>query len=168
MDFVAKFKEKNKHLAPSSTKTYLFNIRRLAKIAGKKSLPKNGRWLLTKKLVGIVKALPLYQSKPLVLAAQKALGTYGLNAKVWKTLMVAKNKEYDTMREQKQKTGREKRLWIDYKKVFPAGKKLWDALPKQPWNSKQFLLAQKAYLVMLYGKHTPRLLINLLLPGKDG
>lgn len=56
----------------SSIKTYIVNVRALAKEAGLKAPPTNDKWL-TKKLLDKLKAKPIHQFKRLVIAGVKAL-----------------------------------------------------------------------------------------------
>ena len=72
MTFVAKFKKDNSKIAASSVKTYLANIKRLAKLAGKISIPDKGSWIMKSTLVAKVRGLHLGQRKLLSLAALKA------------------------------------------------------------------------------------------------
>ena len=170
MTFVAKFKKDNSKIAASSVKTYLANIKRLAKLAGKSSIPDKGAWIMKSTLVAKVRGLPLGQRKLLSLAALKASKSYGQNAPAWVKMMEKSSKDYQSNRNKREKTEKEKKLWVDYDSVHKAGVAMWKKVPQdaKKWSVKQFHFAQKAYLLLLYGIHTPRLLESLKLPGVKG
>ena len=171
MGFVERFKKKNKKLAPASVRTYLSTIKRLGKMAKTKTeWPENGQWLSQKGLLGKVKALPLNARKILAASAVKAASVYGTKVPAWDRLMNTSTSAYEKQREARKKTPREKALWQDYGKVYKGGVALWDKVPGDPdtWKASDLRNAQKAYLLLLYGKHTPRLLETLKLPGKSG
>ena len=171
MTFVERFKKKNSKLAAGSVRTYLANIKRLAKMAGTKTaFPETGTWLSKKGLLAAVRKLPLNARKIISAAAVKASQVYGHKVPAFIKLMTSASKNFEKKRDARQKTDREKALWQDYGKVFEAGQRLWDAVKKNPkdWSLKDLRQAQFAYLLLLYGKHTPRGLESLKLPGKEG
>ena len=167
MTFAAKFKKANTKIAASSVRTYLANIKRLAKMSGASDIPENGKWLSKKGLLASVKKLPLNARKILSAAAVAASRVYGVKVPTWEKLMRGASREYDGVREKRKRTKREKDLWVDYGDVFKAGKKLWDSV-KEIKTFAQARKAQAAYLLLLYGKHTPRLLESLVRPGHEG
>jgi len=170
MTFTEKFKTANSKLAAGSVKTYLSTIRRLANMAGKDSIPETGSWLVAKGLLGKVTKLPINARKSLATSAVKASKIYGKVVPAWEKLMRGATRQYETDRDKQQKTSREKELWTDYSKIYKAGQKLWQDVPKDPakWSFATFRKAQQSYLLLLYGKHTPRLLETLKRPGKKG
>ena len=171
MTFVPKFKKANSKLASGSVHTYLANIKRLSKMARNKTdYPEGGSWLSKKGLLAAVNKLPLNARKILAAAAVKASRIYGTKVPAFEKLMMKSSKQFDKVRDSRTKTDREKKLWEDYSKVYKAGEKLWNSIKKDPesWKLKDLREAQSAYLLLLYGTHTPRGLESLKLPGKEG
>ena len=66
----------------SSIRTYTFNIRALAKLAGHATVPMHSRWLSTS-LLEKVRKLPLGQQKKFTIAGVKALRAYDKVKKNW-------------------------------------------------------------------------------------
>jgi hypothetical protein len=162
------FKKKLRALSKvrdSTVQTYMFNIRRLARLAGHDTIPEKGAWLNTKKLRTLVAKENLNTRKLLSAAAVKASGVYGQNMGTWLKLMTDYSKQYASMRDDRKKTPREKALWPagGYKTVYAAGQKLQDKIKKSPgdWKWADFRKAQRAWLLLFYGKHTPRLIHNV-------
>ena len=86
--FVQRFRKKNSKLADSSVRTYLANIKRLAKMAGTKTtFPETGSWLSKKGLQTKLRALPLNARKILAAAGVKASQTYNVTVPAFVTLM---------------------------------------------------------------------------------
>ena len=171
MTFVPKFKKANSKLAKGSVRTYLANIKRLSKLAGNKSdYPETGSWLSKKGLLTAVNKQPLNARKLLAAAAVKASRVYGNKVPAFEKLMFATSKQFDKVRDGRKKTSREKALWSEYGEVYKAGEKLWEGVKKDPdtWKLKDLRQAQVAYLLLLYGQHTPRGLESLKLPGAAG
>lgn len=171
MTFVERFKKKNNKLAAGSVRTYLANIKRLSKMAKNKTdYPEKGSWLSKKGLVSAVRNLPLNARKILAAAAVKASQVYGAKVPAFVKLMTTASKEFEKKRDSREKTFREKKLWQEYGKVYEAGTHLWKDVKQDPdkWDLKDLRKAQFAYLLLLYGRHTPRQLESLKLPGKEG
>ena len=171
MTFVERFKKKNNKLAAGSVRTYLANIKRLSRLAKNKvDYPEKGAWLSQRGLLGKVRALPLNARKILGAAAVKAAQTYGIKVPAFTGLMTKASKQFDKQRDSQSKTQREKSLWQEYGKVYKAGERLWKGVTADPdaWTFKDLREAQFAYLLLLYGTHTPRNLESLKLPGKAG
>jgi len=172
MSFVSKFRKANSKLASGSVTAYLSTIKRLSKLAKNSTdYPENGKWLSKKGLYKAVLQLPLTTRKTLALAAVKASKVYGHVVPTWEKLMRASTRAHEKIRDARQKTTREKALWQDYASVYKAGVKLWAAASTKKaddWSQSDLRKAQQAYLLLLYGKHTPRLLETLKLPGHKG
>ena len=170
MSFTEKFKKANTKIAKSSVAVYLRNIKRLSKLAKNKTdFPETGKWLSKKGLFAAVHKLPLTAKKALSAAAVKASKVYGQKVAVWEKLMRQSSFDYEKQRDGRKKTTREKQLWSDYGKVYKGGAQLWAKLPEaDTWKFKDLQRAQKAYLLLLYGTSTPRLLESLRRPGKKG
>ena len=171
MGFVDRVRKKNTKLAAGSVRTYLSTIKRLGRMAKTKTdYPETGQWLSQKGLLAKVKALPQNARKILSASAVKAAATYGTKVPAWERLMNASTTAYEKQRDSRKKTPRETALWQDYGKVYKAGLGLWGKVADKPdkWKATDLRNAQKAYLLLLYGKHTPRLLETLKLPGHAG
>ena len=94
----------------SSIKTYIVNVRALAKEAGLKAPPTNDKWL-TKKLLDKLKAKPIHQFKRLVIAGVKALSAYGTKKPAWHEAMNEATLKYSKQRDTQKRTKREAENW---------------------------------------------------------
>lgn len=170
MGFDQKFRAKNKKLAAGTVKTYLSQIKRLARFAGYDSIPATGKWLTKKNVFSEVKRLPVSTRKNLATAAVKAAAVYGRKIAMYENMMRKATGAYEEQRNKREKSTKEKLLWFDYKKLFVAGKRLWADVKQDAdkWTFPDFRKAQKAILLLVYGLHTPRLLESLVRPGHKG
>ena len=96
--------------AESSIRTYTFNIKALAKLAGHSVTPMHSRWL-DKALLEKIRKLPLGQFKKFAIAGAKALKAYGKAKKTWTDAVRESGQKYDTQRNKQKRTEREKELW---------------------------------------------------------
>ena len=103
MPFTTLLREECKNCTESSIRTYTFNIRALAKLAGHSSVPMHSRWL-NKKLLAEIKKLPLGQYKKFSIAGQKALKAYGDTRKIWARAVRDSGDKYDTQRNKQKRT----------------------------------------------------------------
>ena len=95
---------------PTSIKTYLANVKALARLAGLDTVPTNKRWL-GPKLLRRIAAMPLQQYKRFSMAAVKALQAYGAKDEKWETAMRDSTEKYSRIRESGRRTQREKKNW---------------------------------------------------------
>ena len=167
MGFEQRFRKKNAKLATSSVRTYLANIRRLARALGHDSIPEKGKWLKDKKVIAWLKKQTLNTKKLLSAAGVKAAQLYGEEVSALVLIMEQSSRKYDAERSKQKKTKREKILMPKggYSSIHKAAAKLRDALPKEAKSNKQLMQLQDAWLLSFFAKHTPRL-INDVQVGK--
>ena len=94
----------------SSIKTYVQNVKALARLAGFKEAPTNAKWL-TGKLLAQIKERPLNQYKRLAIAGVKALGAYGKKDSKWHEAMTEATVKYGRRRDTQKRTERETKNW---------------------------------------------------------
>lgn len=165
MTFETKFRKKNKGIAASSVKTYLANIRRLAKAMGFDKIPETGSWIKTKKLLTWLRKQNLNTKKILSSAGVKAAQTYGEGHAGLGKIMKESSEKYETERGKQKKTKREKVLMPDggYAAVGKAAAKLRAQLPAKVKTMRDYMQLQDAWLLSFFGKHTPRLIESVLI-----
>ena len=100
------------HCTESSIKTYVTNVRALAKEAGLAEPPTHAKWL-TKKLLSKIKSKPTNQYKRLAIAGVKALGAYDKKDKAWHDAMNDATAKYARQRDTQKRTPREAENWPD-------------------------------------------------------
>ena len=172
MSFREKLKKSSPKITDSSVRTYYFNIKRLAKLTGRESIPDKGsRWLFGKRLIKAVSGLPLNARKMLSAAAVKAARAYKVKPRAWTELMNSASKEYSENRDKRVKSKREEMLWPKngYKSILEAAKTLEKKLPVK--DAKDYTFAdlrqlQAVWLLYFYGTHTPRLIETVRIDGK--
>ena len=170
MSLRKKLEAVSKGLAKSTITTYVYNIKRLGRLAGLDEVPLNSRWLGSKKLHTAFEKLPLVTKKLLATAAVKAHRAFKTKPGKWETLMRKYTSEYGTQRDKRGRTKREKASWpkTGYSAVFKAGMRLQHNVPDDLVTFKDLRAAQSAWLLLLYGKHTPRLINSVKRPGGGG
>ena len=172
MAFREKLKKSSPNVAESSIKTYLFNIKRLAKLTGRESTPEKGsRWLFGKRLFKAVEEMPLNARKMLSSAAVKAARAYGVKPRKWLDLMNLSSKQYSENRDKRVKSKREEMLWPKdgYKSILGAAKTLEKKLPikkLEEYNFADLRKLQAVWLLYFYGTHAPRLIETVRIDGK--
>ena len=87
---LAKLKKACKNCKPSSIQTYWYNIKTLARIAGKDDIPANANWL-NAALRKRVNEMPLQRRKRYAAAAVKANQMYGKKDPQWIGARVGSN-----------------------------------------------------------------------------
>ena len=158
MAFEAKFRKKNAKIAATSVKTYLANIRRLARALGHDEVPVGGAWL--GKAPAWLRKQKLNVRKILAAAAVKAAQVYGRKHEVLSKIMKKASEEYDAVRSKGKKTKREAALMPEggWAAVAKAATKMRGELPSSIDGMKAYMLLQDAWLLSFYAKHTPRLI----------
>jgi hypothetical protein len=165
MAFETNFKQKNKKIATSSVRTYLANIRRLARALGHDKIPESPAWL--KKAPAWLNKQTLNIKKILSAAGVKAAQTYGITHEALSKIVKKAGEEYDAFRKKGKKTKREAALMPKdgYKSIAKAAARLRADLPKTTKTLRDYMRVQDAWLLSFFAKHTPRL-INDVLIGK--
>ena len=147
----------------SSIRTYTFNIRALAKLAGHSATPMHSRWL-NKTLLQKIGKLPLGQYKKFAIAGAKALKAYGISKKTWTDAVRQAGQKYDTQRNKQKRTEREKELWPDggYKALVKLAHDLHDGvqniLKKAPSaiSMPELYRLQQWFIMLFYSRHALR------------
>ena len=158
MTFESKFRKKNKKIAASSVKTYLANIRRLARALNHESIPDGSAWL--SKVPAWLRKQKLNTRKILAAAAVKAAQTYGIKHETLSKIMKDAGEQYDKERQKGKKTKREAALMPKdgFAAVAKAATKMRGELPAKVRTMKDYMRLQDAWLLSFYAKHTPRLI----------
>jgi hypothetical protein len=166
MGFEERFTKANTKIAASSVQTYIRNLKRLARLGGLDSVPDHSRWL-NKKLLAKTKQQKLNTRKILAAAAVKVFRLYKKEPGQWSSLMYEATKEYNQMREKRQKTTREKAVWPSggYKSLWKAAMGLAQEAPDKPSTLKGLRQLQDAWLMSFYATHTPRLIAGVRIDG---
>ena len=147
----------------SSIRTYTFNIRALAKLAGHQTVPMHSRWI-NKELLAKVKKKTLGQQKKLTIAGAKALRAYDKTRQFWTNALKSVNTRYRDERNKQKRTEREKELWPDggYKALTKLAETLkqevqgiLDKAPKAISMSELYRL-QQWFVVLFYSRHALR------------
>lgn len=166
MGFAERFRKANKNIAASSTKVYLSNILRLARLGDLTSIPDHPRWL-NKKILGKLKKQNLNTKKILATAAVKVFRLFDKEPGEWAKVMYRSTREYNEFREKREKTPREKAAWP--KGGYPA---LWKAallemrkVNRKPTTLKGLRELQDVWVLAFYASHTPRLIDSVRIDG---
>ena len=146
---------------PTSIKTYLANVRTLAKVAGLDTVPTNKRWLGAA-LLKRVKAMPLQQYKRFSMAAVKALQAYGAKDDKWDTAMRDSTEKYSRIRDSGVRTQREKKNWPTggYAALSKLAKELYEEVAhlekKKTLSAADLYNYQRYFIILFYSKHALR------------
>ena len=147
----------------SSIRTYYYNIKALAKLAGYDDPPKHGRWI-DKRLLAKIRKLPLMKFKNMTIAGIKALNAYGLKNQIWADAMSKATVRYNKERDKQKRTPKEQRNWPDggYKALGKLAGELYgevqDLFKKAPAAVTLSELWRMArwFMVLFYSKHALR------------
>ena len=161
--FETLLREECSNCTESSIRTYTYNIRALAKIAGHDRVPMHSKWL-NKKLLAEVKKLPLGQYKKFAIAGQKALKAYGDSRKIWAQAVRDSGEKYNKQRNTQKRTKREDDNWPEggYKALVKLAEDLREdteyILDKAPSavSKPQLYKLQQWFVVVFYSKHALR------------
>ena len=158
---LARLRKACKNCKPSSIQTYWYNIRTLARLAGKDDVPAKGSWLndALRKRVG---EMPLQRRKRYAAAAVKASQMYGTKSEKWVLLMSKASEQYARQRETGKRTKREHENWP--KDGYKALRKLADTMhgevkfleSKDAWSRSDLYHYQKYLIVRFYSTHALR------------
>ena len=110
MPFEVLLRHACKQCSEGSIRTYTFNIRSLARMAGFETIPMHSRWL-NKALLEKVSKLTLGQQKKYTVAGVKALQAYDKAKKNWSDALRRASDKYSAQRNKQERTEREKELW---------------------------------------------------------
>ena len=149
----------------STIKTYINNIRRLSKLSGyENGVPSSSAWLKQKKILKIFDKQSLAARRVLSVAAVKMSQAYGLDKPTeWTERLKKAAEEYDTEREKRKKTDREKENWPKdgYNAIKRAANEYKTKVSKFFRMKKptpfQLYDIQKYVILKLYSEHALRL-----------
>ena len=162
--FETKLRKVCERCTESSIKTYLANIKALAKIAGRDTIPNNADWL-SGKLLAKIKKDTLGRYKRYAIAGKKALQAYGKKAeKTWGEAVADATGKYDAERNKQKKTKREEKNWPKggYKamKTLAAdlGEEVHSILQTSPKHASigDLYRLQRWFVVTFYAHHALR------------
>ena len=139
-------------------------MRRLSKLAGFEGVPVSGKWLLRKKLLKSFDKLTLSARRVLSVAAVKLSQMYQQDKPIdWTTRLASAASEYDTEREKRKKTDREKENWPKdgYDAIARAANDLKSTVSKYFGKKEPSVFElyeiQKYVILKLYSQHALRL-----------
>lgn len=145
----------------SSVKTYWANIRGLARLAGRDSVPSTSSWL-NAKLLKRVLAEPLNRSKRFTTAGVKALQMYKIKKQNWVQAMSEVTEKYASQRRTGKRTQRESANWPEggYKALGRLAKNLYSEVEqlqsRSKWSTSDLYHYQRYLIVLFYSKHALR------------
>jgi len=147
----------------STIRTYTFNIRALAKLAGHVHVPMHSRWV-TGPLLEKIRKLPLGQRKKFTIAGVKALRAYGKSKKNWTNALRQASDKYSEQRNKQTRTARETELWPEggyaalkklekelHEEVHHILKKAASAISKP-----ELYKIQQWFVILFYSRHALR------------
>ena len=149
----------------STIKTYINNIKRLSRLSGyENGVPTSSAWLKQKKLLKTFDKQSLAARRVLSVAAVKMSQGYGLDKPIeWTERLKKAADEYDTEREKRKKTDREKENWPKdgYNAIKRAANEYKTKVSKFFRMKKptpfQLYDIQKYVILKLYSEHALRL-----------
>jgi len=163
MTFETLLRQTCTNCAESSIRTYTFNIRALAKMAGHTTVPMHSAWLSTS-LLEKVRKLPLGQQKKFTIAGVKALRAYDKTKKNWTKALKLASDKYSEHRNKQQRTVREKELWPEG--GYAALRKLADTLHEEvehildkaasAISMPELYRLQQWFVILFYSRHALR------------
>ena len=140
------------------------NLYRLARFAGKTDVPKNAKWLASKKLITRISKEPLNVRRILTVAGVKAMKMYKQDTSgEWGPMMSKATEEYEKNRDERRKTKREKERWPTkgYDSLKDVAKKIKKEnstlISKKELSVKELYKLQKYVIIALYSEHALRL-----------
>jgi len=146
-----------------SIRTYTYNVRSLARMAGFETIPMHSRWL-TKALLEKVSKLTLGQQKKFTVAGVKALQAYDVTKKNWSEALRRASDKYSTKRNKQERTEREKDLWPEggYKAMSELASTLREEVShilQKAANSismPELYKLQQWFVILFYSRHALR------------
>ena len=126
----------------SSIKTYLANVKALARLAGRSDVPDSDSSWLDGALLATIKLEGPGRFKRFAIAGRKAVQAYGLTQDVqWAQAVVDATVRYESFRNQQKKTGREAENWPE--DGYAALRRLANTLYEEPGGTRSILEAGK-------------------------
>ena len=164
--FEKKFRAVCTHCTESTIKTYMFNVRGLAKEAGHGAVPEGHGWISDKLLAKLQKGTAT-RYKRFTITAVKVLQAYGIKGqklKKWQEQMRISTDKYGATRDKQKRTDREARNWPEggYQALTGLARKLHgevEHLFKEPpklITSTELYEMQRYFVILFYSKHALR------------
>ena len=152
-----------KDCTESTIRTYTFNVRALAKLAGHDKVPMHSRWLDVQ-LLKKIRQLPVNQFKKHVIAGAKALRAYGKSSKTWAEGVREAERRYQKDRSKQKRIPREEGNWPEggYGAIHKLAETLHDEvsyiLKKAPAaiTNVQLYKLMQWFVILFYSKHALR------------
>jgi len=151
------------HCTESSIKTYVVNVRALAREAGLEKPPTHAKWL-TAKLLSRIKAKPINQFKRLAIAGVKALNAYDKKDPKWHDAMNEATAKYAKQRDTQKRTTREAANWPKegYEALRKLAKELHtevqhlETVKPSSVSAAEAYAYQKYFVILFYAYHALR------------
>ena len=155
----------------SSIKTYLANIKALAKLAGLQDVPDSDASWLDAHLLQVIQNESLSRYKRFSIAGRKALQAYGKLAKAstskdWAQAVVESSLQYNEQRNKQTRTAREAAEWPEdgYQAMQRLARELYEeeALPVYEQSAPEHVTAgdlykiQRHFVILFYAWHALR------------
>ena len=169
MKFETKLRRQCERCTESSIKTYIANIKALAKLAGLEGPPDNDDSWLTEAFLAQIKQEPGTRYKRFAIAGRKALAAYGTKgAKLtqWAEAVVDATVKYEEIRNQQKRSAREAANWPEdgYAAMQRLARKLYDEQAKHIYETVQpdystateLYMLQRHFVILFYAWHAMR------------
>jgi hypothetical protein len=169
MKFETKLRRQCERCTESSIKTYIANIKALAKLAGLEGPPDNDDSWLTEAFLAQIKQEPGTRYKRFAIAGRKALAAYGTKgAKLtqWAEAVVDATLQYEEIRNQQKRSAREVANWPEdgYASMQRLARKLYDEQAQHIYETVQpdystateLYMLQRHFVILFYAWHALR------------
>ena len=169
MKFETKLRRQCESCTESSIKTYIANIKALAKLAGLQEAPDNDDSWLSDGLLAHIKLEPGTRYKRFAIAGRKALAAYGTKgAKLtqWAEAVVDATVQYEEIRNQQKRSAREAANWPrdGYQAMQRLARKLYDESAQHIYETTEpehatateLYMIQRHFVILFYAWHALR------------
>ena len=169
MKFETKLRRQCESCTESSIKTYIANIKALAKLAGLQEAPDNDDSWLSGGFLAHIKLEPGTRYKRFVIAGRKALaayGTKGARLTQWAEAVVDATVQYEEIRNQQKRSAREAANWPrdGYQALQRLARKLYDESAQHIYETTEpehatateLYMIQRHFVILFYAWHALR------------
>jgi len=169
MKFETKLRRQCERCTESSIKTYIANIKALAKLAGLPGAPDNDDSWLTDGLLAHIKKEPGTRYKRFVIAGRKALaayGTKGTKLTQWAEAVVDATVKYEKIRNQQKRSAREAANWPEdgYQAMQRLARTLYEQYAQRIYETTEpeyatateLYMIQRHFVILFYAWHALR------------
>ena len=152
-----------KDCTESTIRTYTFNVRALAKLAGHKAVPMHSRWIDVQ-LLKKIRQMPVNKFKKHVIAGAKALKAYGKTSKTWAEGVREAERRYQKERSKQKRTVKEQENWPEggYGAIHKLAETLHEEvrhiLKKAPASitNVELYKVMQWFVILFYSRHSLR------------